>query len=174
MIEIEQVWLQIESSRRRANYYGHDFPMNAASTIDRIEQFLSRTTGFRTPSQLQKSLLLFDGMDRGRGVWRNSLIPLSVDDIVESWLNDRRREEEVRDEGDDIVKHAFHLPVMCDPTLHPEIFIDARDGSVLNYVVDGGYFEDFRFVDYLGFLLAVRDCGSMQGHMEWPSVKQTI
>ncbi len=171
MSELKTVWQEIEVARSKADFYGHDFPMNPASSADRIEQYLTKTTGFYTPDQLTESLLIFDGMDRKRGVWRNSFIPLSVDDIVETWLNDRQREQEARDEGDQVVKYSHHLPIMFDPTLHHEIYIDARENSVLNYNVDGGYFEDFAFADYLSWLIAVRDFRPLVGYMEWPTGK---
>ena len=111
-------------------------------------------------------------MDRERGVWRNGFIPLSVDVIVETWLIHRQREQEAIDEDDDVIKHSHHLPIMFDPTLHHEIYIDANDGSVLNYNIDGGYFEEYRFPDYCSWLIAVRDFRPLIGYMEWPCLRE--
>ena len=172
MSKIETIWREIEHTRLKANFYGHDFPMNPASSPDRIEQYLSKTTGFYIPQQLRESLMIFDGMDRNRGVWRIGFIPLSVDDIVETWLNDRQREQEAIDEGDDVIKRSHHIPIMYDPTLHHEIYMDARDGSVLNYNVDGGWFEGYSFVDYHSWLIAVRDFRPIDGYMEWPTLRE--
>ena len=168
MSEIETVWQEIENARRGASFFGHVFPMNAGSAPQRIEQYLTKSIGFYIPDQLAESLLLFDGMDRRRGVWRIGFISLSVDDIVKTWRRDRQREREAIDEGDDVIKQSHHLPVMYDPTLHHEIYMDVRDGSVLNYNISGIYFESYRFPDYLSFLSEVSDFRPMDGYMEWP------
>ena len=57
---------------------------------------------------------------------------------------------------------------MTDPTLHHEIYIDANDGKVLNFIVDGGYFFDFRYPAYIDFLNAAFQHLDTDTYYEWP------
>lgn len=166
---MKSLWESIEGKRAASGFYGASFPMNPPASEAMIEQRLRRVLDQTLPNQLIDSLRVFNGMDRRKGGWLNSFIPLSVEGIIEIWLDDRQREAEAIDELDDVVKCRNHIPVMTDAVAHREIYMDAQDGAMLHYVVDGIYFDKFRFKTYLDLLICIEREWFHCSYTEWPT-----
>ena len=169
MTDLSAIWQEIETIRSQRTDYGFDVAMNDPVTIDQIEQRLARVLGYAIPTQLQCSLLTYNGLDP-KGTWFDRYQPLSVEGIIRHWKNDRQGEQEAQAEGDEVTRLASHIPIMDDPTLHHKIYMDGIDGSIMNYVVDGIYFEEFRYSTYEDFLLVAKKYLISDMYFEWPDM----
>ncbi len=168
MNDLENILKEIEIIRARTPGQSFHVPMNPPATIDQIEQRLTRVLGFKIPEDLKRFLLIHNGLRKG--TWFDRYRPLSLEEIIAQWRDDRQREQEARGERDEVVKLPNHIPIMGDPTLHHKIYMDANDGSIMNYVVDGIYFEKFRYDTYLEFLIVAKDYLVRNAYFEWPNM----
>lgn len=161
--EIQFDWQALKETRltKREN----PTPFNPAATPDMIEQRLARVLGVLIPQQLQESLLMHDGITDRRGEFFQGLGPGSIEWIIRAWRDDRKREAEAADEGDQWIKPPTLIPVFHDATAHCEIYIDSLDGTMKYYDPAGHAFWDYVYPSYSAMLRDI--LWHMQNDCQW-------
>lgn len=171
MIEdLSNIWKQLTQARDRSDAYECRKSMNGPVSPDVIEQQLRRLLDQPIPVELLQSLQIHDGVSED-GCWfpnTFAFYPMSAAQIMRRWQSDRQREAEMKAEDMDWEINRNFIPVIGDYAAHHTYYLDARDGTFVNYIEDGLTIDKFRYPNYQTYLSDVLRTVLADSEYVWP------
>ena len=159
--DIQSLWASIDQVSASN---GAEDLLKPPATTEQLDRLGSKI-GLTIPKSLRESLLIHDGITKSKHGHReltSFLYPLSCSEIESLYKkNSQRDAEAIEEEDTNVATHRYWIPLFSDIRCHQEIYIDARDGTILcKLAASSNPCEKFRYRNYEAFLKV------MLGHVE--------